>query len=72
MSAELSVPVLLSQADGICKAMTGIGLYSKQNKDRELKFFVDSLSVTGAISGFLHPLEIVLPIIAPSSQGGYT
>lgn len=64
---ELSTPVLISQADGVCEQMTGIGLYGIKNKGRQLKEFVDSSRAAGSIASFLHPLEIVLPIIAPRS-----
>ena len=59
----LSVPVFLSQADGICKEVTKQGLYFKENKAPKTKAYVDALDNNYFLLGYLEPLRILLPII---------
>jgi hypothetical protein len=60
---ELSVPVLLVQADGVCAELIAIQLFNKQQGRPATAEYVDSLGDRGAL---LHPLAIALPIAASS------
>ncbi len=59
----LSVPVFLSQADGICKEITKHGLFFKNNKLPETKAYVDSIDKSPFFLSYLEPLRVLLPII---------
>ena len=59
----LSVPVFLSQADGICKEVTKYGLFFKEQKAPKTKAYVDALDNTSFFLGYLEPLRTLLPII---------
>ncbi|MFA6979389.1 MAG: hypothetical protein WC209_08710 [Ignavibacteriaceae bacterium] len=59
----LSVPVFLSQADGICKEVTTYGLFFKNKKLPKTKAYVDTLNKDSFFISYLEPLRIVLPII---------
>jgi hypothetical protein len=61
----LSVPVFLTQADGICKEVTEVGLYFK-NKKKDIpltRAYIDSMNNDSLSLSYLEPLRIVLPII---------
>lgn len=73
---ELSVPVFLAQADGICKTSLGVSLYSRQKSRREGNRIpatakavetrqLDQDSIEAAM---LHPLKIPLPISASKDE----
>jgi len=59
----LSVPVFLSQADGICKEITKYGLFFKNKNLPETKAYVDSLDKSDFFLSYLEPLRVLLPII---------
>ncbi len=61
---ELSVPVLLAQADGICVELTGAQLYSKQGdgKTTRVSEAVATFNVDSFAAALLHPLTEVFPI----------
>ncbi|NLE63059.1 MAG: hypothetical protein GX612_04385 [Bacteroidales bacterium] len=59
----LSVPVFLTQADGICKEITNYGLFNKENKIPKTKKYVDNLDKDEYFLSYLEPLRILLPII---------
>jgi hypothetical protein len=59
----LSVPVFLSQADGICKEVTNYGLFFKENKLPKTKVYVDNLVTNTFLLSYLEPLRTLLPII---------
>ncbi|MEE9279719.1 MAG: hypothetical protein V3V67_06050, partial [Myxococcota bacterium] len=67
---ELSVPVLLVQADGIAQESIRIGLYQKKNGEPATRSYVDNLSADGFMSGFLEPLRLALPLTAPTASRG--
>ena len=59
---ELSVPVFLAQADGICQELIGIQLYKKQNNKPATASYVETIATDTFRSALLHPLACVLPI----------
>lgn len=59
----LSIPVFLCQADGICKEITGVGLYFKENKLPKTKKYIDKLDVNINNLAYLEPLRVLMPII---------
>lgn len=66
----LSVPVFLTQADGICNELVGCGLYSRQ-KGRGLKRLTDcfsSESMAPTRASIVHVLWQPLPISAGKEQ----
>jgi hypothetical protein len=60
---SLSVPVFLSQTDGICKEITGVSLFLKENKSPKTKEYIENIKRNHFLMSFLEPLRIVLPII---------
>lgn len=59
---ELSIPVLLAQADGICLELTGVQLYSKRDGKTQISEAVATFDVDGFTAALLHPLTEVFPI----------
>lgn len=59
---ELSIPVLLAQADGICLELTGVQLYSKRDGKTRVSEAVATFDVDGFTAALLHPLTEVFPI----------
>ena len=59
---ELSIPVLLAQADGICLELTGAQLYSKRGGKTRVSEAVATFDVDGFTAALLHPLTEVFPI----------
>ena len=59
---DLSIPVLLTQADGICLELTGVQLYSKRNGKTHVSEAVATFDVDGFTAALLHPLTDVFPI----------
>lgn len=51
-----SIPIFLTQADGICVELTGIKLYSTKQGKPKLSEFVKQLPASDYSSIFLHPL----------------
>lgn len=65
---ELSVPVFLAQADGICQELIGYQLFSKKNKKPVMAEYVDKIAIDTFRSALLYPLACNLPI--SESKGG--
>lgn len=64
----LSVPVFLSQADGICKEITGEQLYSRKNGVPKLASILLSSDVSQLSTSFLTPIIEPMPISATSKE----
>lgn len=64
----LSVPVFLSQADGICKEITGEQLYSRKNGVPKLASILLSSDVSPLSISFLTPIIEPTPISAASKD----
>lgn len=67
---ELSIPVLLAQADGICNEITGIQLYQKRNRVPATAVYVQQLANDTFRAAILHPLSLALPISASEKERG--
>lgn len=67
---ELSVPVLLSQADGICKDLIGAQLYAKRDKRPVTATAIrkSGLDSNSYLAALLHPLTVELPITASEAE----
>lgn len=66
---ELSIPVLLAQADGICLELTGVQLYSKSDvKTTRVSGAVATFDVDSFTAALLHPLTEVFPVIFSSKE----
>jgi hypothetical protein len=65
---ELSVPVFLSQADGICLELTDFQLYRRREGQPTTAGFVEQLAADSIIKVLLEPLRIPLPITASSKE----
>lgn len=67
---ELSVPVLLAQADGICLELTGVQLYSKRSngKTTRVSEVIATFNVDSFAAALLHPLSEVFPITFSSQE----
>ncbi len=65
---ELSVPVFLAQADGICQEAIGIQFFQKRNKIPATAIYVQKLANDTISSAFLHPLSLTLPISASKKE----
>ncbi len=59
----LSVPVLLAQADGICKEHTGFELFKKEHGRPVTARIYDLADEDSLRAAFLYPLSIILPIL---------
>jgi len=67
---ELSIPVFLAQADGICNEITGIQLYQKRNRVPATAVYVQRLANDTFRTAILHPLSLTLPISASKYKRG--
>ncbi len=61
---ELSVPVILAQADGICQELIGIQLYQKRRNVPATATYVQSFATDTLFSALLYPLLVPLPLSA--------
>jgi hypothetical protein len=61
---ELSVPVFLAQADGICQELTDIQLYSRIEGQPRTLDFVEQLALESLSDAMMEPLRVPLPISA--------
>jgi len=61
---ELSVPVLLAQADGICHELIGVQLYSRRDGQPRTSDFVEQLTINALTAALMEPLRVPLPISA--------
>jgi hypothetical protein len=67
---NLSVPVFLAQADGICLELTGVQLYSKRSDGKTTKVSeaVAAFDVDDYVGALLYPLTEVFPITFNSRE----
>jgi len=65
---ELSIPVFLAQADGICQEVIGIQLFQKRNKIPATAIYVQKLANDTISAAFLHPFSLTLPISASKNE----
>lgn len=67
---DLSVPVFLAQADGICLELTGVQLYSKRSDGKTTKVSeaVAAFEVDDYVGALLYPLTEVFPITFNSRE----
>ncbi len=65
---ELSVPVLLSQTDGICNEVAKGYLFMRTNKKPQVARFVESLNAYSLKAIILSPLVATLPINASEKE----
>lgn len=65
---ELSVPVLLAQADGVCRELTGYQLFQKRQGLPRVAAYVATLPSDRWTTALLEPLTVVLPILASEHQ----
>ncbi len=67
---NLSVPVFLAQADGICLELTGVQLYSKRSdrKTTKVSEAVAAFDVDDYVGALLYPLTEVFPITFNSRE----
>jgi hypothetical protein len=63
---NLSIPIFLSQSDGICAEITNFPLYGTRNGFPHTKKYIDNLQCNSFMSAILEPFktDIVLPINA--------
>lgn len=67
---DLSVPVFLIQADGICYDVAGAQLFRKRHKVPVITEYVRRLDANPLCIAFLHPLCISLPLTASEYERG--
>lgn len=60
----LSIPVFLSQIDGICKEIIGHHLFMKSHKRPKTAIYIDQLDIDSFKSALLAPLAESTPIVA--------
>jgi hypothetical protein len=67
---DLSVPVFLAQADGICLELTGVQLYSKRSDGKTTKVSeaIAAFDVDDFVRALLYPLTEVFPITFNSRE----
>lgn len=65
---ELSIPVLLSQADGICKEVVNEHFFIKQNKKPRTAIYVEQIAADAYQAAILSPLAHNLPITASDKE----
>ena len=67
---DLSVPVFLAQADGICLELTGVQLYSKRSdgKTTRVSEAIAAFDVDDFVGALLYPLTEVFPITFSSRE----
>jgi hypothetical protein len=61
---DLSVPVFLAQADGICQELIGMQLFQKIKKAPAIAKYIETLAADTFQAAMLHPLSVTLPISA--------
>lgn len=64
----LSIPVLLAQADGICKEAAGQYLFMKRNRKPCTAIYVDQIVADAFMEALLSPLSETLPIGASEKE----
>lgn len=61
---ELSIPIFLSQSDGICYELIGYQLYSKKNRIPKTAEYVEKFALDSFYASILEPLRVPMPISA--------
>ena len=59
---ELSIPVFLAQADGICQELIGVQLFKKRAKRPALAAYVEAIAADTLRHALIYPLAHPLPI----------
>ena len=67
---ELSIPVFLSQTDGICKEVVNEHFFIKQNKKPRTAIYVEQIAADTYRAALLSPLAYSLPISASEKERG--
>lgn len=67
---DLSIPVLLSQTDGICKEVVNEHFFIKQNKKPRTAIYVEQVAADTYQAALLSPLAHNLPIGASEKERG--
>ena len=67
---ELSIPVFLSQTDGICKEVVNEYFFIKQNKKPRTAIYVEQIAADTYRAALLSPLAHSLPIGASEKERG--
>ena len=65
---SLSVTTLIIQADGICKEITGKGLFAKSNKKLKIARYVKQFTTNAYMATLLSPLVTITPINASEHE----
>lgn len=65
---ELSIPVFLSQTDGICKEVVGEYFFIKQNKKPRTALYIEQIAADTFRAALLSPLAQTLPISASEKE----
>ena len=65
---ELSVPVFLTQSDGVCLSLTDFHLFMNKNKRPEVAQYATHEALNAFTAALLSPLSIVLPINASEKE----
>lgn len=65
---ELSIPVFLAQADGICKEVVNEHLFLKHNKKPRTAIYVEQIASDAYLAALLSPLAQSLPINASENE----
>ncbi len=65
---ELTIPILLAQADGICKEVLKEYLFMKQNKKPRTAIYVEQIASDTLKAAILSPLSQTLPIGASEHE----
>jgi len=68
---ELSIPVFLAQADGVCQEVTGYKLYGRKQKKPITAGFAANFVYEFLIEAVLEPLRTPLPISASLNDEDY-
>lgn len=67
---ELSIPIFLSQTDGICKEVVNEHFFIKQNKKPRTAIYVEQIAADTYRAALLSPLAHSLPIGASEKERG--
>jgi len=67
---ELSIPVFLAQADGICQELIGVQLFKKRQNRPATAAYVEAIASDTFLAAVLFPLAHPLPISSTAHQRG--
>lgn len=65
---DLSIPVLLAQADGICAEVTGVQAYSRRDGVPKLAAVINTDALTPLVAALFYPLISPTPISASAPE----